>query len=66
MDFLPLDKLLDKVENRYQLVLIAAKRARELASGAPTLLKREEKSKPTTIALQELANNCLEHKIEKE
>lgn len=66
MSFLPLDKLLEKVDSRYKLILVAAKRARELSDGAPPLIEADENSKPTTIALKELLNDRLEYKTEKE
>ena len=45
---------LGNVDNRFQLVLIAAKRARELQFGADALVD-EENDKPTVIALREIA-----------
>lgn len=45
---------LDNVDNRFQLVLVAAKRARQLAAGTEPLVPREN-DKPTVIALREIA-----------
>lgn len=45
---------LDKVENRFQLVMVAAKRARQIANGAPAMVTLEN-DKPTVIALREIA-----------
>ena len=45
---------LDRVNNRFELVLIAARRARDLTLGRPALVP-EENDKPTVIALRELA-----------
>ncbi len=45
---------LDKTDNRFQLVLVSAKRARQLARGAPPLLDWEN-DKPTVMALREIA-----------
>jgi DNA-directed RNA polymerase subunit omega len=45
---------LNNVENRFQLVLVAAKRARQLASGAESCVPREH-DKPTVLALREIA-----------
>ncbi len=47
---------LDKVENRFQLVLLASKRARQLAQGAEPLLEWEN-DKPTVMALREIAED---------
>lgn len=53
---------LNNVENRFQLVLIAAKRARQLASGAQALVPWEN-DKPTVVALREIAENKINASI---
>ncbi len=45
---------LENVENLFDLVIIASKRARRLANGAEPLVEREN-DKPTVIALREIA-----------
>lgn len=45
---------LDQVENRFELVLVAAKRARQLARGGSATIEWEQ-DKPTVVALRELA-----------
>ena len=45
---------LDKVENRFELVMVATKRARQIATGGHSPLVREEADKPTVLALREL------------
>jgi len=45
---------LEHVDNRFQLVLIAAKRARQLLLGAEPLVERGQ-DKPTVLALREIA-----------
>ena len=45
---------IDRVDNRFQLVLIATKRARQIARGAAPYVE-EENDKPTVIALREIA-----------
>ena len=45
---------LDKVDNRFQLVLVATKRARQLANGVQPLIEWEN-DKPTIVALREIA-----------
>ena len=48
----------DKFPNRFELVLIASQRARELHSGnAPTIDKDNDKN--TVIALREIANTTI-------
>ena len=45
---------LRNVDNRFDLVLTATKRARQIANGAEPLVQ-EENDKPTVIALREIA-----------
>ena len=47
---------LENLDNRFQLVLVATKRARQLAMGAEPLVPGEN-DKPTVIALREIAEN---------
>ncbi len=47
---------LDKLDNRFQLVLAAARRARQLAMGSPPLVPWEN-DKVTVVALREIAEN---------
>ena len=53
---------LDHLDNRFDLVLMAAKRARQLANGVEPLLPREN-DKPTVIALREIAENLITQDI---
>jgi DNA-directed RNA polymerase subunit omega len=46
---------LDKVDNRFELVMVASKRARQLATGGKDPLVADEGDKPTVIALREIA-----------
>ena len=46
---------LEAVDNRFELVMVASKRARDLATGGKDSLVPEEGDKPTVIALRELA-----------
>lgn len=45
---------LEQVNNRFQLVLMASKRARQIAQGMQPLVE-EENDKPTVLALREIA-----------
>jgi DNA-directed RNA polymerase subunit omega len=45
---------LDNVENIFEMVLVAAKRARRVAHGADPMVELEN-DKPTVIALREIA-----------
>ena len=49
---------LDKVDNRFQLVLVATKRARQLANGVQPLVGWEN-DKPTIVALREIADGLI-------
>ena len=53
---------LAKVDNRFELVLVAAKRARQLARGAEATVEWEN-DKPTVVALRELAANKIDPKV---
>jgi DNA-directed RNA polymerase subunit omega len=44
----------DKIGNRFDLVLIASRRARQIATGGKDPLVEEENDKPTVIALREI------------
>ncbi|MDQ7074620.1 MAG: DNA-directed RNA polymerase subunit omega [Gammaproteobacteria bacterium] len=45
---------LDNVDNRFHLVMAAAKRARQIAMGAEPMVE-EDNDKPTVLALREIA-----------
>jgi DNA-directed RNA polymerase subunit omega len=47
-----------KVPNRFELVLLAAQRSREIASGAPLTLERDDDKNPV-IALREIADETI-------
>ena len=53
---------LDRMDNRFQLVLVATKRARQIAMGATPLVE-EENDKPTVIALREIAEGKISASI---
>ncbi|MDX2425503.1 MAG: DNA-directed RNA polymerase subunit omega [Cycloclasticus sp.] len=45
---------LEKVDNRFELVLLASRRARQIMDGAESTLEIEN-DKPTVVALREIA-----------
>jgi DNA-directed RNA polymerase subunit omega len=53
---------LDKVDNRFQLVLMASKRARQLAMGMEPLVPWEN-DKATVVALREIAADKINRSI---
>ena len=53
---------MDNVENLFDLVLVASKRARKLANGAEPLVDWEN-DKPTVVALREIAEGLINREI---
>ena len=49
---------LENVINRYELVLLASKRARQIVLGSEPLVPSDD-DKPTVIALREIAENLV-------
>ncbi len=49
---------IDKVENRFELVLVAAHRAREVSGGAPITIERDNDKNPV-VALREIADETI-------
>ena len=63
MVYVPLEKLLDKSESSvYKLVILASKRALEIAEGQPKLVDVNSAMKPSTIALYEIAEGKVKYK----
>jgi DNA-directed RNA polymerase subunit omega len=50
------------IPNKFQLVLVAAKRARQLANGAHPMVEWEN-DKPTVVALREIAEGFITESI---
>jgi DNA-directed RNA polymerase subunit omega len=59
---LTVEDCLDNVDNRFELVLISAKRARQLAMGADPLVELEN-DKPTVLALREIAEGLIDKSV---
>lgn len=53
---------LNAVDNRFDLVLVASRRARQIAQGAQPLVDTEN-DKPTVIALREIASGLMNLEI---
>ena len=49
------DDCLKNIDNRFELIMAATKRARKLALGKATSLVDWENDKPTVVALREIA-----------
>lgn len=59
---LTVEDCLDNVDNRFELVLIASKRARQLSMGADPLVEIDN-DKPTVLALREIADGMIDKSI---
>ena len=57
------ENCLDKVENRFELVLVAAKRAHQLNSGGYRTTLDVGKDKPTVLALREIEAGLIDASI---
>lgn len=56
MGYVPLEKVLDKTDySIYKLVILASKRSLEIAEGQPKLVEANSSAKPSTLALEEIA-----------
>ena len=55
---LTVEDCLEHINNRYDLVLLASKRARQIAMGADPLVPMNN-DKPTVIALREIADELV-------
>lgn len=53
---------LDNLENRFELVLVSARRARQIANGRDPLVDPEN-DKPTVIALREISEGLIDSSI---
>ena len=54
-----IEDCLENIGNRFELVLTATKRARQIAHGAEPMIE-EENDKPTVIALREIAAGLID------
>ncbi|MFT4197886.1 MAG: DNA-directed RNA polymerase subunit omega [Pseudoxanthomonas sp.] len=54
---------LEVVDNRFELVMMAAKRARQLANGVQATLENESGDKPTVLALREIAARSIDNEL---
>jgi DNA-directed RNA polymerase subunit omega len=65
MAFPSLEEALNKVSNRYLLVVLSAKRARQLNRGAAAQLDSRHK-KPTSVSLEEIADGKVGYRVKDE
>ena len=65
MAFPSLEQSLDKVSNRYMLVALACKRARQINRGAAARVASNH-HKPTSVALEEIAAAKVAYRVKEE
>ncbi len=54
---------LEHVENRFELVMVASKRARQIQTGGKDPMVSEDNDKPTVLALREIADELVDASI---
>ena len=54
---------LDKVDNRFELVMVSSKRARQIQTGGKDPMVSVDNDKPTVIALREIADGHVTNEI---
>ncbi|MGH8434903.1 MAG: DNA-directed RNA polymerase subunit omega [Pseudomonas sp.] len=54
---------LDNVDNRFELVMLATKRSRQLATGGKEPKVAWENDKPTVVALREIAAGLIDYNV---
>jgi len=62
MPLIPIEEFMDKADSKFRLVIIAAKRSKQVNRGAPHLIQTRS-VKPTYIALEELAAGCVDYSV---
>jgi DNA-directed RNA polymerase subunit omega len=54
---------MDKIDNRYDMTIVAALRARQIAKGSDIFVDHQEGDKPTVVALREIADAKVDEHI---
>jgi len=65
-EYMPLEKLLEKCNSIYKLVIMASRRASELNNGQPKLVEAREGESVSTAALREIVAGKITYEISKE
>lgn len=61
-----LDKLMEKVDSRYSLVVVAAKRARAITEERGNSKEEKNAAKPVTLALKEIGEGKIKFRRTKQ
>jgi len=62
MSYIPMEDLLEKIESRYKLVILASQRAGELNNGGRRLVDVNPRLKISTVALEEIREGKIEYR----
>lgn len=63
MNYVPLEKMIDKTGgSMFKLVVLASKRALEIAEGQPALVAHNSNTRPSTLAMEEIAEGKIYYK----
>jgi DNA-directed RNA polymerase subunit omega len=62
MPLIPIEEFMDRADSKFRVVIIAAKRSKQVNRGAPPLIQTRS-VKPTYIALEELAAGCVDYSV---
>lgn len=54
---------LNEIPNRFQLVMVAAKRAKQLYKGATPLIENKSRNKKVVLSLREIAAGMIEYEL---
>lgn len=62
MSYIPIEDLLNQVDSRYKLVILASRRAVELSNGGQRMVDISPKTKASTVALEEIREGKIGYK----
>ncbi len=58
----PINEIRKKADSRYTLVVLAAKRARDIIDGKPLLVEGGNPEKPVSVSAREIAEDYITYK----
>jgi len=61
-----INEIRKKADSRYTLVILAAKRARDIIDGKPVLIEDSDVERPVSVAANEIAEDYITYKRESE
>ena len=60
------NEIRQKADSRYTIVILAAKRARDIIDGKPVLIEDGNPERPVSVAAKEIAEDYITYKRDKE